>query len=578
MTLPRLSARNKLLALSLLVGCLSGGAAVLLHFLISLIKTAADGVFSFIPGHWQWLVLPGVGMLISLLTVRYIVKDNISHGVTKVLQAISNKQCFIKAHNVWSSVVTSAVTIGLGGSVGAEAPIVYTGAAIGSNLGRRFGMSYRQMTILLGCGAAGALAGIFKAPLAGVLFTMEILLFNISMSSMMPLLLSTVAATVVSYLFTGSQAEFAATIVPFRLANFPFYCLLGGFCGLFSVFFVRSTIWLEDRAAKVLNPYKKWAVCAAALGLLIFLFPPLYGEGYDWVRMLLNGGDPDFSDVTLLSFLTRSSWGIVVFFALVMLLKVFSMTFTNAGGGVGGTFGPTLFVGAIAGFVIARVLNLAGLDVPESNFVLVGMAAMMAGVMQAPLTAIFLIAEVTGGYGLFLPLILTAAVSFGTTRIFEKYSIYTKRIAHTGELLTHDSDQAVLTLMDLSKLVSDKYPKVSPDAKLADIVEVFKSSNAQVYAVVDDYGVFCGEVTVDYIHSIALRTDEYDTLSVRDFMDQPPAFIYADDKMEAVMDKFDKTGAWRLPVVTEDRKYVGYASRSRILTAYREMLKDFSQD
>ena len=578
MRIPRLSSRNKLLALALLVGCLSGGAAVLLHFLISLIKTAANGVFSFLPGHWQWLVLPGVGMLVSFLIVKYIVKDNISHGVTKVLQAVSNKQSYIKAHNVWSSVVTSAVTIGLGGSVGAEAPIVYTGAAIGSNLGRCFGMSYRQMTILLGCGAAGALAGIFKAPLAGVLFTMEILLFNISMSSLMPLLLSTVAATVISYIFTGSQAEFAATIIPFRLSNFPFYCILGGFCGLFSVFFVRCTLALEDRAAKVLNPYKKWAVCAVALGLLIFLFPPLYGEGYDWVRMLLNGGEADFSDVTLLSFLTRSSWGIVVFFALVMLLKVFSMTFTNAGGGVGGTFGPTLFVGAIAGFVVARVLNLSGIAVPESNFVLAGMAAMMAGVMQAPLTAIFLIAEVTGGYDLFLPLILTAAVSFGTTRIFEKYSIYTKRIAQTGELLTHDSDQAVLTLMSLSDLVSDKYPRISPDAKLADVVRLLKSSSAQVYAVVDADGLFCGQVTLDNIHKLAFRTDKYNTLSVRDFMDEPAAFIYADDKMEAVMDKFDKTGAWRLPVVTENRKYLGYASRSRILTAYREKLRDFSQD
>ena len=578
MKFPKLSSRNKLLALALLVGCLSGGAAVLLHFLISFLKKAANGLFAFLPGHWQWLVLPGVGMLISLLIVRYLIRDNISHGVTKVLQAISNKQCVIKAHNVWSSVVTSAVTIGLGGSVGAEAPIVYTGAAIGSNLGRRFGMSYRQMAILLGCGAASALAGIFKAPLAGVLFTMEILLFNISMSSMMPLLLATVAATVVAYVFTGSEAEFAATIVPFRLSNFPFYCVLGGFCGLFSVFFVRCTLALEDRAAKVANPYRKWAVCAVALGLLIFLFPPLYGEGYDWVRMLLNGGNPDFSEVTLLSFLTRTPWGIVVFFALVMFLKVFSMTFTNAGGGVGGTFGPTLFVGAIAGFVVARILNLSGIDVPESNFVLAGMAAMMAGVMQAPLTAIFLIAEVTGGYELFLPLILTAAVSFGTTRIFEKYSIYTKRIAQTGELLTHDSDQAVLTLMSLSDLVSDKYPRVSPDAKLADVVRILKSSSAQVYAVVDDEGLFCGQITLDNIHKLAFRTDKYNTLSVRDFMDEPKAFIYTDDKMEAVMDKFDRTGAWRLPVVTENRRYLGYASRSRILTAYREKLRDFSQD
>lgn len=578
MTFPKLSPRNRLLALALLTGCLSGGAAVLLHFLISLIKTAADGVFSFIPGHWQWLVLPGVGMLISLLIVKYLVRDNISHGVTKVLQAISNKQCFIKAHNLWSSMATSAVTIGLGGSVGAEAPIVYTGAAIGSNLGRRFGLSYRQMTILLGCGAAGALAGIFKAPLAGVLFTMEILLFNISMSSLMPLLLSTVAAATVAYIFTGPEAEFAAAIVPFRIANFPFYCILGGFCGLFSVFFVRCTLSLEDRAAKVTGAFRKWAVCAVALGLLIFLFPPLFGEGYDWVRMLLSGADPDFSDVTPLSFLTRSPWGIVLFFALVMFLKVFSMTFTNAGGGVGGTFGPTLFVGAMAGFVVARVLNLCGVDVPESNFVLAGMAAMMAGVMQAPLTAIFLIAEMTGGYELFLPLILTAALSFGTTRIFENYSIYTKRIAQTGELLTHDSDQAVLTLMSLNELVSDKYPRISPDAKLGDVVRVLKSSSAQVYAVVDADGLFCGQVTLDNIHRLAFRTDKYSTLPVRSFMDEPKAFIYADDKMDTVMDKFDKTGAWRLPVVTENRRYLGYASRSRILTAYREKLRDFSQD
>lgn len=576
----RLSPRNKLLSLALLVGCLAGVAASLLHFLISQLKSFADSLFAFLPGNWQWLVLPGVGMFVSLLIVKYIVKDNISHGVTKVLQAISKKECYIKVHNVWSSLVTSAVTIGLGGSVGAEAPIVYTGAAIGSNIGRYFGMSYRQMTILLGCGAAGALAGIFKAPLAGVLFTMEVLLFNISMSSMVPLLLSTVSAVVVSYLLTGSSLPFECSITPFSLGNFPFYVVLGLLSGLFSVFFVHVTLWLEDKAAKVPNVYAKWAFCAVGLGILIFVFPPLYGEGYDWIRMLLNGGSPDFSDVTLLSFLTRTPWGIVLFFALVMFLKVFSMTFTNAGGGVGGTFGPTLFVGAIAGFVVARVINLSslGLSVPEQNFVLVGMAATMAGVMQAPLTAVFLIAEVTGGYGLFLPLILTSAVSFGTTRMFEKYSIYTKRIAQTGELLTHDSDQAVLTLMDISTLVRDKYPRVSPDSTLRDVVEQVKNSTAQVFAVVDSDGLFRGQITIDRIHKLLFRTDLYDSKRVYEFMDQPKALIYVDDKMDAVMDKFDRTGAWRLPVITEERKYLGFASRSRILTAYREELKIISQD
>ena len=513
--------------------------------------------------NWLFLLLPGVGMFLSFLIVRYIVRDNIGHGVTKVLQAVSKNESKIKRHNMYSSLVTSALTIGFGGSVGAEAPIVYTGAAIGSNLGRYMGLSYRGMTLLLGCGAAGAVAGIFNAPLAGVLFTLEILLFNLSMSSLLPLLLSSVSATMVSYLLLGRDTQFACSLVEFSMRNIPFYLLLGAFCGFCSLYFVKMTIWLEDGFGKMKNPWLRWALCAVGLGLLIFLFPPLYGEGYEDVGHLLNG----------------QADGAVWFFALILLLKVFAMTFTNAGGGVGGTFGPTLFVGAIAGYVLSASLNLVlpG-QVPVPNFVLVGMAGLMAGVMQAPLTAIFLIAEISGGYGLLMPLILTAAISYATTRIFEKYSIYTKRIAQTGELLTHDSDQAVLTLLKTESLVETDFTPVRVDDSLGALVEAVAVSRRNVFPVLDGKKRFQGYVDLSDIRRDMFRTDLYETAKVYNYMRSAPEYVYPDEPMESVMRKFGKTGAWNLPVVDRDLKYVGFLSRSKIFNAYREELRDFSQD
>jgi CIC family chloride channel protein len=436
------------------------------------------------------------------------------------------------------------------------------------------------MTILIGCGAAGAIAGIFKAPLAGVLFTLEILLFNISMNSMMPLLLSTVSAAVVSYLFLGHDLPFQCTLTPFSMVNIPFYIILGIICGAVSLYFVRMTLWLEDRLGKITNRYYRWMWCALALGLLIFLFPPLYGEGYDSLGVLLNGGE--IATEGPLSFLLGSKWGIPAFFLLILLLKVFSMTLTNAGGGVGGTFGPTLFVGAIAGFVVARVINLilAGTDisVPEQNFVLVGMAALMAGVMQAPMTAIFLIAEISGGYELFLPLIIASAFSFGSMRLVEKYSIYTKRIAQSGELLTHDNDQAVLTLLKTSDLVRDKYPRVRMTDTLGEFVDVISDSDAQVFPVVDAREHLKGIVEMDHVRKLMFKTDQYGTMRVHDFMEQPAAIVLLDESMDSVMAKFDRTDAWRLPVVDSDMKYVGFLSKSRIMSAYRTELKEISQD
>ncbi|MBR6184250.1 MAG: chloride channel protein [Bacteroidales bacterium] len=563
--------------LSLMVGVLSGCAAVILDWAIHTVKLLLNQDFHF-SYDWQYLVLPGIGMLLSLILVRYVIRDNIGHGVTKALLAVSRNDSKIKPHNTWSSMLTSSITIGFGGSVGAEAPIVYTGAAIGSNLGRICGLSYRNITLLLGCGAAGAVAGIFKAPLAGVLFTLEILLFNVSMRSLLPLLLSTISATVISYIFRGQTPVFACTLTPFSMGNLPFYIVLGIVGGFGSLYFMRMTLRLEDRIGKLKSPYARWAICAGALGLLIFLFPPLYGEGYESLGALLNGEDLALEGRSVLSFLLDWKWGVPVLFAMIFFLKVFAMTATNAGGGVGGTFGPTLFAGAILGFVIARCLNLLGFSVPEQNFVLVGMAALMAGVMQAPMTAIFLIAEISGGYDLFIPLILTATVAFGTVRIFEKYSIYTKRIAQSGDLLTHDSDQAVLTLLQTDTLIRDKYPRVQIDATLREVVEVVTGSDAAVLPVIDRQGRFQGMVDVASTRRVLFDSAKYDKLHVYNIMESAPDFIYAGEKMESVMNKFERTGAWRLPVIDADRKYLGFISKSRLLMAYRAELKEIASE
>lgn len=573
--------RDLLLVLSLVVGTACGLAAVLLDFLVHFIRTHATGWID--SEHmFMYVILPGMGMLVSLLLVKYLIRDNIGHGVTKVLVAVSKNESRIRSHNMWSSILTSSITIGMGGSVGAEAPIVYTGAAIGSNVARWMGMGHKEVTILLGCGAAGAIAGIFKAPLAGILFTLEILLFNISMSSMIPLLLSTVSATVVSYIFTGMASPFACELTAFSMKNIPAYIALGVICSGFSLYFNKTTMWLEDKAKKVKNPYAKWAVCAIGLGLLIYLFPPLYGEGYGVLQELLLGKTPVLDGQTPLAFFTAKPVLIPVFFTLVIFLKVFSMTFTNAGGGVGGTFGPTLFIGGLVGFVVSRFINLlpmAGIySVPEANFVLVGMAGLMAGVMQAPMTAIFLIAEISGGYELLIPLIITSTISYGIAHAVDPYSIYTKRIAKKGELLTHDSDQAVLTLLKVSDFLESDFRAVNIDNSLGEFVDAVAHSNRNIFPVIDSRKRFQGFVSLDDIRGDMFKRELYNKVHVYNFMQSAPDYIYNTDSMQEVMDKFEKTGAWNLPVVTMDRTYLGFVSKSKIFTAYRSRLQEVSHD
>lgn len=576
-SLRRIPEKRLLIIIALVVGVLCGLAAVVLKLMVDNLAHFVSGLST---GNWNfvYLVLPGIGMLVSFLLVRYVIKRDVGHGVTKVLLAVSKNESKIEPRQTWASLLTSAVTIGFGGSVGAEAPIVYTGAAIGSNMARLMKMSYKNMTILLGCGAAGAVAGIFKAPLAGVLFTLEILLFNISMTSILPLLLSSVSATVVSYIFLGQEPSFAAKLLPFSMGNIPFYVILGFFCGAVSLYFTRTTLSLEDRIKNISNPYKRWILCAIGLGLLIFLFPPLYGEGYSSINLLLSGSDFLLDEFSVFSYLGDSPWVLLVFVTCILFFKVFAMTFTNAGGGVGGTFGPTLFIGGIAGFVMARFANLLGFSVPEPNFVLVGMAGTMAGVMQAPLTAIFLIAEISGGYELLIPLILTSAISFAFSRSIEPYSIYTKRIAKKGELLTHDSDQAVLTLLKLSDVIENDFKCVKVEDTLGDLVKTVSESTRNIFPIVDSKGRFQGFVELGDIRSKMFDRSQYDRLHVWNFLKQAPEYVYIDDHMDTVMKKFEVTGAWNLPVIGRDRKYYGFVSKSKIFSSYRKQLQQVSHD
>lgn len=570
---------NKMLLLALIVGLCSGLAAVILKYAIHYVSLFLKSWFNGSSESWLYLVYPGLGMLVSFLFVRYIVKDNISHGVTKVLKAVAKHESKIKGHNVWSSLVSSSLTIGFGGSVGAEAPIVYTGAAIGSNLAQKLGLSYKNMTILLGCGAAGAVAGIFKAPLAGILFTLEILMFNISMTSIVPLLVSAVTATTVSFIFLGESVVFTNSIQAFNIRNIPFYIILGVVCGAFSLYFMRTTLFMEDKIRLIKRPYLRWMISALSLGLLIFLFPPLYGEGYDSLTSLLNNNTEQAIGNTIFGDILTNPWAIPIFFLAVLIIKVLAMSLTNAGGGVGGTFGPTLIVGGLVGFVFSRFVNLAGgYGIPEANFTLVGMAGLMAGVMQAPMTAIFLIAEITGGYVLLLPLIIASVVSFATMRRFETYSIYTKRIAKQGDLLTHDSDKAVLTLLKTADLIETDFISIEPQRYLRDLVNVIANCKRNIFPVVTSDGYFAGIILLDDIRHIMFDLSLYDTKQVSDIMVQPPAYVYEREKMESVMKKFEDSKAWNLPVIDLEGHYKGFVSKSKIFFAYREQLQQVSHE
>ena len=578
-----ISDRQMTLILAFLIGLLASVAGFFLHGIVHEIQVLLTSGFEKSTYNLLFLLFPIVGIYLTSLFIKYVVRDNISHGITRVLYAISTKQSKLRGHNCWSSVVASGITIGFGGSVGAEAPIVLTGSAIGSNLGQIFRMDQKTMILLVGCGASAAIAGVFKAPIAGLVFTLEVLMVDLSMASLLPILISCVTATCFTYILMGNGSLFDFTLTnPWELDRMPACILLGGFCGLVSLYFMRTMSACEGFFAKLSQyPYVKLLFGGIILSSLIFLFPSLYGEGYSAVNILLKGRtEAEWGQVMSNSLFYGHSHLLVLYIGLVTFTKVFATSATNGSGGCGGTFAPSLFIGGFAGFFFARLWNIyeVGVYVPEQNFTLMGMAAVMTGVMHAPLTGIFLIAELTGGYQLFMPLMIVCISSLLTISIFESHSIYALRLAREGKLLTHHIDRAALTLMGMKNVVEKDYHPVHPDLPMGKLVSEISRSNNNFLPVLDDGGVLLGLIDITRIRHIIFRTELYSRFKVRQLMIQPAAVLSVNESMDEVMRKFDQTDAAQLPVVDVNGVLEGYISRTKIYSMYRQIVSDLSAE
>lgn len=571
-----------MLVVSFFVGVFTACAGLFLKWLIGSIEHLLTQEFVTTSANWLYLVYPVLGIWLTMLFIRYVVRDDIGHGVTKILFAIARKQSQIKGHNTWTSVVASAITIGFGGSVGAEAPIVLTGSAIGSQLGQMFRLSGKQMMLLVGCGAAGAVAGIFKAPIAGLVFVLEVLMIDLTMTSLLPLLVSCVTAAALTFAVSGMAPIFEFHMQdPFSVQRVPAYLALGVACGLVALYFTRTMNGLEGVFRHLGGRYRKLAFGAVMLSLLIYLFPSLYGEGYDLITLLLNGtGDAEWNTAMDRSLFYGSNH-LLIYLFLIILFKVFASTATNGGGGCGGIFAPSLFLGCVCGFLFCRLWNeyhVLGLMIPERNFAMLGMCGLMSGVMHAPLTGIFLIAELTGGYQLFMPLMIVAVSSYLTIKAFEPHSIYAMRLAQRGELLTHHTDKAILTLMSMDSVIQHYDHVLYPDMTLGDVATQVSNSKNHVFPVVNRQMQFVAAVYLDDIRHLIFRTELYRQFTVSQLMTQPEARLTVNDSMDVVVSVFDKTRAWTLPVVDADGLFVGFIRKSSVLTVYRQMLADFSND
>jgi len=572
-----------MLLLALAVGVLTAFAGLFLKWLIAQIQFMLTHQFSITTSNVLYLIYPVVGIFLTSVFIRRVVRDDIGHGVTKILFAIARKQSNIKTHNCWSSVIASAITIGFGGSVGAEAPIVLTGSAIGSNLGRMFRLNAKQLMLLVGCGAAGAVAGIFKAPIAGLAFVLEVLMIDMTMGSLLPLLVSSVTAAIVTFAITGTDPMFGFHHdYVFSVARQPANILLGIGCGLISLYFTRTMNWLEGLFRKLRGPYSRLVVGGAMLSVLIYLFPSLYGEGYDLIELLLSGhGEEDWQAAMNHSLFYGHGNMLILYLSLVVVFKVFASTATNGGGGCGGVFAPTLFLGCVFGFIFSQVWNMhgvMGVNLPENNYALLGMCGLMSGVMHAPLTGIFLIAELTGGYQLFIPLMVVSVCAYLTIHIFEPHSIYAMRLARRGELITHNKDRAILTLMSMDS-VMDRYSKyLTPEMTLGDVVKQISLSKHNVFPVLNAQRQLVAVLYIDDIRHIMFRTELYQRYRVEQLMVDPAARLSTQDEMEDVVKVFERTGAWTLPVVDSAGVFVGFIRKSRVFTMYRQMLADISND
>ena len=576
----RLSNQQIMMLLAVVVGVLAGLGAYLFEMLLHGIKSGLIRWFPVDSAHILFLIYPAVGIILATLFVKYIVRDNISEGVTRVLYAMSRRNSRIARHNCWTSIVGGATTIGFGGSVGPEAPIVLTGAAIGSNIGRLARLNYKHTTLLLCCGAGAALAAIFKAPITGVVFVLEILMLDITAGSVIPLLIASITATTMAFMLRGFDPILAVTLAPadaFELWQIPLFILLGVLCGLMAWYFTSMNSRVGGFFKSIDKQYKKWLWGGAILGILIFVFPPLYGEGYEGFTSLMHGNAQELFNNSLFYRFRDIDWVIILFVIATMFFKVIAMSTTNAAGGVGGTFAPSLFVGAFTGASLALVCNtLFGWEVSIVSFTLVGMAGVMSGVMNAPLTSIFLIAELSNGYGLFIPLMITACISFAVVYSLDPDSIYTKQLRQKGELLTHDKDQSVFVFLKLDELMETDFLRIKENMTLGDIVHIISTARRNIFPVIDNFGHLLGIVQLDDLREDMFKHEKYGQ-PISDYMIQPPDKILEHELIQGVMEKFEDKHAWMLPVVDKQNRYLGFISKSRILNAYREQLVKIQQ-
>ena len=575
----KLSERQVLIILAVVVGALAGLATYLFEILLHLIKDGLVNWFDVNTYHFLYLLYPVLGIILATLFVKYIVRDNISEGVTRVLYAMSRRGSHIAGHNCWTSVVGGATTIGFGGSVGPEAPIVLTGAALGSNVGKLAKLNYKNITLLLCCGAGAAVAAIFKAPMTGVVFVLEILMLDITSASIIPLLVSSVTATTLALVLRGFDPIISVTLTSadaFQIKHIPLFILLGAVCGGISYYFTSVNAKVGKLIHSVKSQYYRWAIAGVILGILIFVFPPLYGEGYESFVSLMQGNKETIFENSLFSRFSGIEWVVLIYIVAILFFKVIAMATTNAAGGVGGTFAPSLFVGAFTGASMAILCNMLGVEVSIAAFTLVGMAGVMAGVMKAPLTAIFLIAELSNGYGLFIPLMIVACIAFAVGRWLDPDSIYTKQLRQRGQLLTHDKDQSVLVFLDLDELTETDFVRIKEHFTLGDVIDIIATSKRNIFPVIDNFGRLLGIVQLDDLREDMFKPSKRGN-SITKYMIQPPDKILEHEMMQEVLPRFEANRTWMLPVVDKDNHYRGFISKSRILDAYREKLVNITQ-
>ncbi len=576
----RLSEAQTMAILAVLVGLCAGVGAYIFN---TLLHTITHALTSWTPNdqaQWLYLIYPAIGIILATLFVKHVVKDGISEGVTRVLYAMSRTDSRIKGHNTWTSIVGGATTIGFGGSVGPEAPIVLTGAAIGSNIGKLARLNYKNITLLLCCGAGAAVAAVFKAPITGVVFVLEILMLEITTKSIIPLLLASMTATITSLVFHGFSPIIAVSLSDsdmFQVEQVPLFLLLGCFCGLMAFYFTSVNSKVGGFYKSVNKQWRKWLYAGITLGVLIFIFPPLYGEGHDSFGALMTGNTDSLFNHTLFHSWSTTDWFLIIYLIAVMLFKVIAMATTNAAGGVGGTFAPSLFVGAFAGATIAVVCQAVfGWDVSITSFTLAGMAGVMSGVMKAPLTAIFLIAELSNGYGLFIPLMIVSCISFAVNYSMDRDSIYTKQLRLRGELLTHDKDSSAFVFLRLDQLMETDFIRLRESITLGDVVNIISNARRNIFPVVGTSGELLGIVQLDDLRHDMFNREKWST-SIMHYMIQPPDKVLENEMIQSIMPRFEQSNTWMLPVVDKQNNYLGFISKSRILNAYREALVNVSQ-